>query len=101
MRSNWTDIACTPVWIADKSSCSRALGWIGPDKYPTTANALNAISTQQAYVDGELCAVDENGVTSFSLMQAATDNRLTSSLIFFAFDLLYLEQLLKPLLPIG
>jgi bifunctional non-homologous end joining protein LigD len=61
------------------------------EKYPTTVNALKAISGEQAYIDGELCAVAENGVTSFSLMQAATDNRLTASLIFFAFDLLYLD----------
>ena len=59
------------------------------DKYPTTAKALKAIRAQQAYIDGELCAVDETGITSFSLLQAATDNRLTASLIFFAFDLLY------------
>jgi len=32
-----------------------------------------------------------NGVTSFGLLQAATDHRLTASLIFFAFDLLYLN----------
>jgi bifunctional non-homologous end joining protein LigD len=43
------------------------------------------------YIDGELCAVDENGITSFSLLQAATDNGLTASRIFFAFDLLYLD----------
>ena len=61
------------------------------EKYPTTVKALKAISAQQAYIDGELCAVDENGATSFSLLQAATDNRLIASLIFFAFDLLYLD----------
>jgi bifunctional non-homologous end joining protein LigD len=61
------------------------------EKYPATAKALEAISAQQAYIDGELCAVDENGVTSFGLLQAATDHRLTASLIFFAFDLLYLN----------
>jgi bifunctional non-homologous end joining protein LigD len=61
------------------------------EKYPSTAKALRAVSSQQAYIDGELCAVAENGVTSFGLMQAATDNRLTASLIFFAFDLLYLD----------
>src|SRR5271163_833989 len=45
------------------------------EKYPTTANVLKAIRSEQAYIDGELCGVAENGVTSFSLMQAATDNR--------------------------
>jgi ATP-dependent DNA ligase len=48
------------------------------------------ISTQQAYIDGELCAVTENGLTSVGLLPAATDNHLTGSLIFF-FDLLYLD----------
>jgi len=70
------------------------------DKYPATVKALEAISAQQAYIDGELCAIDENGFTSFGLLQAATDNRLTASLVFFAFDLLYLdgENLMSTLL---
>jgi ATP-dependent DNA ligase len=29
------------------------------EKYPTTIKALEAINAQQAYIDGELCAVDE------------------------------------------
>jgi bifunctional non-homologous end joining protein LigD len=58
-------------------------------KYPTTATALHCLPVQHAYIDGELCAVSETGVTSFSLMQAATDSRRTATLIFYAFDLLY------------
>jgi DNA ligase D-like protein (predicted ligase) len=61
------------------------------DKYPTTAEAFTALPIEQAYIDGELCAVAENGVTSFSLMQAATDSRRTASLMYFAFDLLYAD----------
>ena len=61
------------------------------EKYPTTAKALRAINAQEAYIDGELSAVNENGITSFGLLQAATDNRTTGSLVFFAFDLLYLD----------
>jgi DNA ligase D-like protein (predicted ligase) len=61
------------------------------EKYPITAKGLAAISVQDAYIDGELCAVNESGITSFGLLQAATDNRVTGSLIFFAFDLLYLD----------
>ncbi len=60
-------------------------------KYPATAAALRGLPIQQAYIDGELCAVSETGVTSFSLMQAATDNRRTAALIYYAFDLLYLD----------
>jgi bifunctional non-homologous end joining protein LigD len=61
------------------------------EKYPTTASALGAVNVQQAYIDGELCAVAKSGVPSLGLLQAATDNRQSGSLIFFAFDLLYLD----------
>jgi DNA ligase D-like protein (predicted ligase) len=61
------------------------------DRYPATAAQLAKLSVQTAYIDGELCAVAPNGVTSFSLMQAATDARHTAALIYFAFDLLYLD----------
>jgi DNA ligase D-like protein (predicted ligase) len=61
------------------------------EKYPSAAKALGAIHAREAYIDGELCAVTETAITSFGLLQAATDNRLTGSLIFFAFDLLYVD----------
>jgi bifunctional non-homologous end joining protein LigD len=70
------------------------LTWTGLDwiaKYPTTGTALQGVPARQAYIDGELCAVSETGVTSFSLMQAATDNRRTAALVFYAFDLLYID----------
>ena len=60
-------------------------------KYTTTAAALQGLPVQQAYIDGELCAVSETGVTSFSLMQAATDGRRTSALVFYAFEVLHLD----------
>jgi DNA ligase D-like protein (predicted ligase) len=61
------------------------------DKYPITAAALERLPATQAYLDGELCAVAPNGVTSFSLMQSASDNGQTGNLVYFAFDLLYLD----------
>lgn len=62
------------------------------EKYPATRRAFEALAVNQAYIDGELCAVAENGVTSsFSLMQSATDSRTTAALVYFAFDLLYLD----------
>jgi ATP-dependent DNA ligase len=61
------------------------------DKYPTTATAVERLPVTQAYLDGELCAVAPNGVTSFSLMQSASDNRHTANLVYFTFDLLYLD----------
>jgi bifunctional non-homologous end joining protein LigD len=42
---------------------------------------------KSAYVDGELCAVNANGVPVFSRLQAATDKGGTDQLVFYAFDL--------------
>jgi bifunctional non-homologous end joining protein LigD len=44
-----------------------------------------------AYVDGELCALNAEGVPVFSRLQAAMDEGRTDQLVFFAFDLLYLN----------
>jgi bifunctional non-homologous end joining protein LigD len=46
---------------------------------------------KQAYLDGELCALSEEGLTSFSAMQAATDARSTGGLVLVLFDLLFLD----------
>ncbi len=66
-----------------------SLDWT--NKYQTTAKALGTLPTEQAYIDGELCAIGKSGVTSFDLLQAATGNHSTAALIFFAFDLLYID----------
>jgi DNA ligase D-like protein (predicted ligase) len=61
------------------------------DKYESTANAIGKVKARTAYVDGELCAVNADGTTSFAELQAATDAKSTTHLIYFAFDLLYLN----------
>jgi ATP-dependent DNA ligase len=43
------------------------------DRYPSIVKALRALWVSQAYLDGELCALSEQGLTSFSAMQATTD----------------------------
>jgi DNA ligase D-like protein (predicted ligase) len=60
------------------------------DRYEATAKALSRIKVQEAYLDGELCAVRPDGTTSFAELQAATDSRSTQSLVYFVFDLLFL-----------
>ena len=61
------------------------------DKYPAIASALAQLPATSAYLDGELCGVRPDGVTSFSMIQSATDSGTTAGLVFFAFDLLYLN----------
>jgi bifunctional non-homologous end joining protein LigD len=61
------------------------------DRYRATEAALSKLKVRQAYLDGELCAVDANGLSSFAAMQAATDHRASDELIYFVFDLLHLD----------
>ena len=44
-----------------------------------------------ALIDGEIVALDHNGVPSFSALQAAIADGKTGDLIFFAFDLLFAD----------
>jgi bifunctional non-homologous end joining protein LigD len=60
------------------------------EKYPETAKALAWLPVKTAYLDGELCGVRPDGVTSFELMQQATDS-VSGALVYFAFDLLELN----------
>lgn len=60
-------------------------------RYQATIAALRALPVQSAYLDGELCAVRPDGVTSFSRLQAAMDEGRTGDLVFFTFDLLFLN----------
>jgi ATP-dependent DNA ligase len=61
------------------------------DRYRATQAALGRLKARQAYLDGELCAVGADGLTSFAAMQAATDHRASDELVFFVFDLLHLD----------
>ena len=57
-------------------------------KYPAIAQALSALDVRQAYLDGELCGVGPDGITSFSMIQLASDAGNAAGLVFFLFDLL-------------
>lgn len=66
----------------------------GPDwsyRYYRIIESLGALRVKNAYVDGELCALDAGGVPVFSRLQAETDEGRTNELVFFAFDVLYLN----------
>ncbi|MFT4119164.1 non-homologous end-joining DNA ligase [Bradyrhizobium sp.] len=60
-------------------------------RYRATISALRDLPVKTAYLDGELCAVRPDGVTSFSRLQAAMDEGRTGDLVFYAFDLLFLN----------
>jgi ATP-dependent DNA ligase len=60
-------------------------------RYKRTIEALQRLPVESAYLDGELCALNADGVPVFSRLQAAMDEGRTDQLVFFAFDLLFLN----------
>lgn len=63
----------------------------------TLAKALGELPCDTALVDGEVVALGENGISSFSALQEALSGGATEKLVFFGFDLLHLDgQDLRP-----
>ena len=60
-------------------------------RYKRTIEALRSLKVKSAYLDGELCALNADGLPVFSRLQAAMDEGNTDQLVFFAFDLLFLN----------
>src|SRR5271156_6968650 len=65
------------------------LNWTS--KYPQIAAAVAALNARQAYLGGELCGVRPDGITSFSMIQLASDAGNAAGLVLFLFDLIYLD----------
>jgi bifunctional non-homologous end joining protein LigD len=59
-------------------------------KYPSAVAALANLNVKTAYLDGELCGVDEAGLPSFAQTQAATKGERDVHLVYYAFDLLHI-----------
>jgi bifunctional non-homologous end joining protein LigD len=53
--------------------------------------ALAGVKPKTAYIDGELCGMDDAGLPSFANIQAATDGERGARLVYYAFDLLHLD----------
>jgi bifunctional non-homologous end joining protein LigD len=65
----------------------KGLDW--SDKFPAIAEA--AATLPDALIDGEIVALNAEGIPDFSALQAALSERKTADLVFFAFDLLYAD----------
>ena len=63
----------------------KGLDWTA--KYPAIAASASALP--DAIIDGEICALDENGAPDFAALQAALSEGKTDDLVYFAFDLLF------------
>ena len=65
----------------------KGLDWT--DKFEAIAKEATALP--DVLIDGEIVALDKEGVPHFSSLQAAIADRKTDKLIFFAFDLLFAD----------
>ena len=65
----------------------KGLDWTA--KFPAIAKAAGRLP--DCIIDGEVVALDKNGVSNFAALQAALSGGRTESLIFFAFDLLFVR----------
>lgn len=61
------------------------------DRYPPIAAALDQLDVESAILDGELVVQLESGVTSFQALQNALKNTTSDQLVYYVFDLLYLN----------
>jgi len=61
------------------------------DRMPAVANAFKTLDVWTAMLDGELVALQPDGVSSFPALQAALKAGRDGALVFYAFDLLHLD----------
>jgi bifunctional non-homologous end joining protein LigD len=65
-------------------------------KYPSVAAALANLNVKSANLDGELCGVDDAGLPSFALTQAAADGEHVR-LVYYALGTLIVQMVTNPL----
>jgi ATP-dependent DNA ligase len=63
--------------------------WTG--YYGRLANAFRDLECQRAVLDGEVAAQDEAGITNIVALEDALSRRRTESLVYYAFDVIYLN----------
>ncbi|HYW10658.1 MAG TPA: DNA ligase D [Longimicrobium sp.] len=61
------------------------------DRFPDTARALAALPAKTAVLDGELVVLTRGGTTSFQALQNVLSSGRGAELVFYAFDLAYLD----------
>ncbi len=66
-----------------------AQDWTG--RFGALVEAAQGLPLRQAFLDGEVVALEENGKTNFQLLQNSIKQNNTATLVYFVFDLLYLD----------
>src|SRR5215472_15071776 len=65
--------------------------------YPQLLNALKLLPADRVILDGEIVALDEKGRSSFQLLQVYKSSQQRVPLVYYVFDLLFVDgkELLK------
>ncbi|HEV7505603.1 MAG TPA: DNA ligase D [Thermoanaerobaculia bacterium] len=61
------------------------------DRFAPVARAAEALPAGQAVLDGEVVVLEANGTSSFQALQNALSENRGKDLVYFVFDLLYLD----------
>jgi bifunctional non-homologous end joining protein LigD len=61
------------------------------ERFPEIAEAIKALPARECVIDGEVVALDEEGRSSFQLLQAREMEGRKTPVYFYAFDLLQLD----------
>jgi bifunctional non-homologous end joining protein LigD len=61
------------------------------DRFGPVGPEAAKLPVRQAILDGEVCVLEPNGTTSFQSLQNALSEGRDDDLVYFAFDLLYLD----------
>jgi bifunctional non-homologous end joining protein LigD len=76
--------------VGDQVNLSTRKGLDWTAKFPEIAKAAKSLPS--CIIDGEVVALDHNGSPDFAGLQAALSEARTKGLIFFAFDLLFIDD---------
>jgi len=106
MQAMWVDSIRPGDWIYElKFDGYRALALRGGNetrilsrnkkdlgkKFPTIADSIAKLGVHDAIIDGEIVALDEQGRSSFQLLQGFDMGTERPPIVFYAFDLLQLN----------
>jgi len=61
------------------------------DRFRTLAGAAKELQARQAFLDGEVVALDPKGLSNFQLLQNSLKGNISSNLVYYVFDLLHLD----------
>jgi len=66
-------------------------GNLWTEKLPTIAKSLARLKVEQAWIDGEIVVLDDEGKSNFSKLKDALSGEGQRNIFFFTFDILHLD----------